>query len=736
MEQIELIQKAKSGDMEAFSEWMDLHSRGIEQFIIQNGYSETAGELTEVVFKRFFHKLPTIENEEQAEIEVFRLAVKLVAKPDLILSEESSLKFEEDELLHKAITRLKSGVKIPFVLAVFHKKSLDEIEEICACSKTEVQQAIKQAELLLASENLVKKTEFLAKSYNRVQFTFKKENVLNGKTEVEVPRVEKPKIGKKSLLIWVVGILLLVAIVTVPVVTSEEYRTSAAEKYIEKLSLSFESEIQKKYTKLGLVELDEKESDENMYMDTFGKETKSRFDILKNNLKRQIDRSHTIDKDKAEKEYNEILQQLELPSEMVAKLIENPLNEQEEESEKFIKRYIETYFAIQNQYYYVISQHEEEVGRALEAADFDSKKFLANKGTYSKELQNLINATEAQNIELQILPEMKYVVPVFMENGTAKKISDSLYEGVGGYMALVQSGNYYIVDADKPDLTNVYSDLLAVEETLLNAKRTDDLYRQLQSVFVSMFQVLTFGYEPNKRFGSDGKLKDEYRVMMKKVAKNEDKNSPSAFAMKRVIEFMEINEWKETEESYYLSYPLFDLIDQAREGKTESFVWPTLDFYQGYESGESVEENVGYQTGITERENPDYKAAVQKAYKALKTAGNSSVLMDAEPIVVLGVYLVANEQEDPGSMWILRSREKMEMTKKEYVDTWTKQTFELDNAEKIFAEKGANESNGVPLVPIQYELSGETIYDGWLKWNEESQSWEIEVAPERTVANE
>jgi phage anti-repressor protein len=615
---------------------------------------------------------------------------------------------------------------------------LDEIAEICGCSKAKVQQAIKQAELLLPSENLVKKVEFLAKSYNRVQLTFKKENVITLQAEEGgQPTVEKSKMGKKPLLIWVVGILLLVAIVTVPVVTSEEYGASKAEKYVETLSASFESEIQKKYTKLGLVELDEKESDEIMYMDTFGENARSRFSLLESNLKFKLTNGHRIDKDKTEQEYNEILQELELPSEMAAELIENPLIESEEESEEFIKRYIETYFAIQNQYYYVVSQHEEEVGKAVEAADFDSEKFLANKGTYSKELQNLINATEAQNIELYIIPENRYVLPVFMENGTAKKISESLYGNVGGYMALVQSGNFYIVDADNPDLNKVYSDLLAVEETLLNVKRTDDLYMQLKSVFVSMFQVLTFGYEPNKRFDVNGKLKDEYREIMMKVAKNENTNSPSAFAMKNVIEFMKTNDWKETEDSYYLTYPLFDLIDQARKGETESFAWPTVEMYKEMESGESIDEDqlVGYQEGVSETTNPDYIAAVQRTYKLLTTANNRRVLTDVEPIVILGVYLYANEQEDPGTMWLLRNRETMEMTKKEYVDTWEKQALELHGAEKIFAEKGANESNGVPLVPIQYELSGETIYDGWLKWNEDSQTWEIEIAPERTVVD-
>lgn len=737
MDSNELIQKAKLGDMGAFSEWMDKHSRRIELFIIQNGYRETAANLTAVVFNEFLNKLPTIESEEQGEVELFRLAVNLLAKPNVMVSEESILKFEEDELLHKAITHLKSDVKIPFVLAVFHKKSLDEIVALCGGSKAEVQQKIKQAELMLPSENLVKKVGFLEKSYNRVQLRFKKENVLKSKDEeVKLPFEKKTKMGKKTLLIWAIGILLLVAIVTVPVVTSEEYRTSSAEKYVEKLSASFEKEIQKKYDIVGLVELDETESNGN-YFEPFGKNARFQFSVLESNVKRQIDSGFVINKEKIENEYNEILQELELPSEMVARVIANPLLDSEEESEKFIKRYIDTYSSIQNQYYYVISQYEEELGKALETADFDREKFLSNKKTYPKELQNLINATEVQNIELQILPEMMYVLPVFMENGTAEKISESLYGNMGGYMALIQSPTYYYADVESLDLTKIYSDLLSVEETLMNSKEADDLYQQLKSVYVSMFEVLSLGYDPDKRFGSDGTLKDKYRTIMKTVAKNENTNSPSAFAMKRVIEFIETNEWKRIENSNYLSYPMYDLIDQAREGNLESFVWPTIEEYEEMYSDESIEEeSVGYQQGITEREDPDYKAAVLDAYQSIATYRNRDALINVKPIVVLGVYLLANEQEDPASMWLLHNRETVNMTKNEYVKSWKKQSFEIANAEIFYAEEEGNESNGVPLIPIQYELNGETIYDGWLKWNEDSQIWEIEIAPERMVENE
>ena len=154
-------------------------------------------------------------------------------------------------------------------------------------------------------------------------------------------------------------------------------------------------------------------------------------------------------------------------------------------------------------------------------------------------------------------------------------------------------------------------------------------------------------------------------------------------------------------------------------------------------SDESIEEeSVGYQQGITEREAPDYKAAVLDAYPSIATYRNRDALINVKPIVVLGVYLLANEQEDPASMWLLHNRETVNMTKNEYVKSWKKQSFEIANAEIFYAEEEGNESNGVPLIPIQYELNGETIYDGWLKWNEDSQIWEIEIAPERMVENE
>ncbi len=74
--------------------------------------------------------------------------------------------------------------------------------------------------------------------------------------------------------------------------------------------------------------------------------------------------------------------------------------------------------------------------------------------------------------------------------------------------------------------------------------------------------------------------------------------------------------------------------------------------------------------------NPEYIQEVETTYVKFTKGHRLNALVGVKPVVILGVYLYANEQEDPKTMWHLTNRESLSLTLKEYVTTWRKQEYQ------------------------------------------------------------
>ena len=119
----------------------------------------------------------------------------------------------------------------------------------------------------------------------------------------------------------------------------EEYQKSSVEKYVERIKVSFEKEVEKKFDELGFPETIEQ--DDYEFISGFADAPRSDFDAMIRRIERQLSRNEEIDKKEIKKEYKEILEQLQLPSEMAEQLIKNPLTNDKRKSEEFINLYVE-----------------------------------------------------------------------------------------------------------------------------------------------------------------------------------------------------------------------------------------------------------------------------------------------------------------------------------------------------------------------------------------------------------
>lgn len=710
------VKKVKNGDFVAFAEWMDIYSCDIERFAFQYGYSPgQAGEVAEDTFREIVQLMKTHVNEDSVQLDLYKIAIKKISSFGLISPIQSGiLAFEEDEQLHHQIVHLTSREKLAFILSQFHEMNDEEVAAIIGIPVEDTRLTLTAAYHQLEGGNLEKRLEFLDKSYRRIRPSFRKEMVFQGPVEslTEV-RIEKKSITKKALFSWIAGVILLIILLTISVVTSEEYKKSSDEKYLARLKTSFENEMATTFMTLGLVE--PKGEEQEFYRDMFGYDERQQLEKLTKKLQKQLTNNEKINRENVQKQYGEIMGNLEFPSEMVAKLLKKPLTDDRASSEAFIKTYITKVNWISDLYRVALYEDKGVITEKLENGTVDVEELLLKKNTYPEEIRTVLGAMGEQNIGLVNDSEWDYFHPIYLENEVGLAIRDSIHEDFRGYLTFLETNPFnYLAIQSGSTLQQTADYIIELESTLLVDQQEDQLYQNVLSYYNNVFYERFILNEDGRLTGSDGKLKKEYRLAWEKLA-DTGENSPVGYIMQQIVKEMEESDWKTSDRLERLEYHhLYDAVGFAKRGDLQLF------------SFESVIQERGNEVAVND---PEYVQEVEKTYVKFSKGHRLNALVGVKPVVILGVYLYANEQEDPKTMWYLSNRESLSLTLKEYVDTWKKQEYQIENADILVTEIGSNELNGVPLTPISYKHKDDFVYDGWIILDEGTETWLIETAP-------
>lgn len=720
MEESEWIEKVGNGDPVAFAEWMDIYSCDIERFAFQYGCSpEQAGEVAEDTFREVVQQMKTYVNEDGVQLELYKIAIKKFSDFELISPIPSSiLTFEEDEQLHHQIIQLTSEEKLALILSQFHGMNDEEVALIIGIPVDDARRRLTAAFDQLEGGNLEKRLGFLGKSYRRIRSSFRKEMVFQGPVEslIEV-RIEKKSMTKKALFSWIAGVSLLIILLTISVVTSEEYKRSSDEKYLARLKTSFENEMATKYMTLGLVE--PKGEEQEFYSDMFGYDERQQFEGVTKKIQEQLTNNEKINRKNVQEQYGEIMGNLELPSEMVAKLLKKPLSDDRASSEVFIKAYINKVNWISDLYRVALYEHKGVIIEKVENGTIDVEELLQKKNTYPEEIRTVLGTMGDQNIGLVKESEWDYFHPIYLENEVGLAIRDSIHEDFRGYLTFLGTNPFnYLAIQSGSTLQQTVDYIVELENTLLVDQQEDQLYQNVLGYYNNVFYDRFILNEDGRLTGSDGKLKKEYRLAWEKLA-NTGENSPSAYIMQQIVKEMEESDWETSDSLERLEYHhLYDAVGFAKRGDLQLF---TL---------ESVMQESDNEVAVN---NPEYIQEVERTYVKFTKGHRLNALVGVKPVVILGVYLYANEQEDPKTMWHLTNRESLSLTLKEYVTTWRKQEYQIEKADILVEEIGSNVLNGVPLTPISYEYKADFVYDGWLILDEGTGAWLIETAPKVIV---
>lgn len=711
MEESANVQQLLDGNQTAFEKWMESHCASIELFAIQyGGTRQQAAEVAEETFWQIYSDLGNLNSEEGLKYNLYRVASeKLRNHRRLDQGEQPFIPFEEDRHLHKLILQLEGKAKLSFILSRFHKMNDREIAKIVGISEDAAREAIAQAvqQLLIEieSELLDKRLEYLEKSYGRMSLSFRKDQVFAWpKQEPLKTSRKKKRTPKKVLLLWMVGLLALIAIIAVPVVTGEEYQKASAEKYIERLKDSFEGEIASRYATLGLKESTEEDQQNYFIFTPYGKEARQDFERMIEHEAFRLEETGKLDKKKLTKQYDAIIGQLALPSEMVEQLLNQPFTTDKEKSAEFIREYTKRVYDIQESYLSIFATHQQFSEDAMVDGTIQIERYLANKESYPEELQDALKRMEGQNLYLTALPQWSNVISAFSRNELSAQLKVSIHPDLVGYITHLESSTYISIPNSSRSYEEKMDDLAEIENTMLAHDEIELPYQSLRNYYSQLFYEMIMDNEINRIFGPDGKITEEVQTTWRKIA-SWGEESPSAYIMKRIVREMEASGWTNSEtQSHFTAYHLNYAFGLAKEEKLSTFEMKGI-----------LQPDQGFD--IVTFPNAIFDKYVEETYKRYSANYNSSVLLDVHPFIIFAMYYWANEQEDPVTMWHLYMPEDDPEPLETYLSEWEQEDFKLNELDGLLFDGDEYSVGSIGLIKGDttsfYVQLGKDENSGW-----------------------
>ena len=706
---VELFNQLKTGDREAFEKWMGDHSKKIEQLAVQYGCSSfQVQQVTEATFRELYKQLIELVDENQLRLFMYKIALKSIRKIKLPNDNENVLPFEEDQQLHEKIVNLNDEYKVTLLLSYFNGMTAKEIEFITGLPEKKVMNLIAESRKNLNrnQQQIEKQLQFLAKSYDRLRFPFTYETIFT-EAQVKSESIQKPKSSKKVLFSWIAGVVTLVTLITVSVVTGEEYQKSSVEKYVESLKVSFEKEVENKFDELGFPETIEQ--DDYEFTSGFSQNPRSNFDEMIRRFERQLSSNEKVDKKEIKKEYKVILEQLQLPSEMAEQLIKNPLTNDKRKSEEFINLYIEKLYSIQDSFYSIYYNHQEIIEGAIVNETIDIEKFMGKMDTYPEEVQKILIGLEKQNYYPVSIPNVAPFYPQYQSNELSKKIRNALHEDVGGYMTMLETHPFINFQGLTYSLDESIDYLIDMEKTLLATDQFEMQHGMLSDAYSTLFNILVIDEEMNEILDEHGTVKEEYHAAWERIG-NIGENSPAAHIMQKIVTEMKASDWQESKSYNNLDQNhIYSALSHAQENNLSNF---------------TIDEVIGFGTMTTSVQDAEYQLAVEELYVNFSHDHNLVTLQDANPLLIIGLYYYANELEDSETMWHLFNHEYIAVSLEDYVKDWTKKDSLLEQVETIFVDIDGS-INRSQRVPVGYEQDGTINYFAGMLFDSENNIWTI-----------
>jgi DNA-directed RNA polymerase specialized sigma24 family protein len=637
----ELIQKAKDGDYANLQEWIDMHSGKMIRFAFQYGLSlEEANEVTLDTYITLRNDLRRLDENNPLLLTLYKILLEKISRnhPTQPIP-ENALPFKEDTLLHMKIVELNAKYRIPFILSFYHDLNIDQISMITGGSALDVESAINTANELL-DENR-KSLELLKKSYNRLLLTFKADQVFGSMDQPVIKSEEKPSA-------WaIIGLFAFVIILI-------------------SLPLSFINNNEKPIVNAtdmdSFIELEERYRTERAKRQERLKLEDARFDQL--NFIRKADAKIMNIKDSMdlgeiprnlERKVENIIEDLKLPSEMVADLQQEPLHDSESASIEHAKVYKEKIEDLITMYNGIIWDNREAI-EAFEGGAQKASLLMLSREEFPSELQKGIDSMRTQSIQLCAKNNTLEINACYFRSTLHDQLGYLYHPSARSYIA-VMTYNYYLNNVNmvySPDW--IVQELIEMQQGILQINKDESYYNELVSYFASFFYEVMKGNDFINEMEEQGVVPIHYKQAWKNLGYIEEA-TPISYLVQPIVEEMELSDWQSSESWDGLTREsILEALNLAHEGKLEETMFgkmPTL-----------VSEKINLPNNL-------FTTKIENLYKEFKRNSDRTLFKELSPIYVVGVYDYANEMEDPKTMLKLLSFDNLDLHENEaHAEEW------------------------------------------------------------------
>ena len=623
MKEHELIRNARNGDYANLPEWIDRHSGKIIRFAFQYGLSlEEANEVTLDTYITLRNDLRSLEENAPLLLILYKILLEKLARynPTIPMT-ENAFPFKEDALLHTKIIELDHKHRVPFILSRFHDFNNEQISIIIGDSATNVDSTIQETNELLGVDG--KSLEFLKKSYNRLLITFKAEQIF-GSTEQPVVKSKKKSKGWTILGALAVVILLI------------------------SLPLSFPNKKEKSIVNAtdmeSFLEMEEKYKTERTKRQEMLKFEDVRFDQL-NFIRTADEKMKTLKKsmdggeipENVEKKVNNIIEELKLPSEMVAEIKgEESLYDDETASIEHAVIYKEKIEDLITMYNGIIWDNREAIEQ-FEGGAQKASSLMLSRAELPSELQLAIDTMRNQSIQLCAKNNTFEINACYYRSTIHDQLSYLYYHSVSAYVGMM-TYDYYVNNVNMVYSPGWISEQLSgMQQAIIQISKDEIYYKELESNFVSFFYEIMKGKDLIKEMEAQGIVPTTYQEAWGTFNYQEETSAlPISYLIQPIIEEMEASDWQKSESWDRLTREsILDALKLAQEGKLDEIMFgkmPTL-----------VSEKI-------DLPNKKFTSKIEKLYEEFKQTYDRTIFKGLSPIYVVGVYDYANEMEDPKSM--------------------------------------------------------------------------------------
>ncbi|MFS0688929.1 hypothetical protein AB1K89_06775 [Sporosarcina sp. 179-K 8C2 HS] len=519
----------------------------------------------------------------------------------------------------------------------------------------------------MANDNFEKRMEFLKKSYEHVPSSFDQDEVFRmiDQEKAPQPKEQKPSKGgiRQTFTIWAMGFasIFILGLIGTGYIFDQKQKTeenivdsAELDDYIEELKAKYEVEKEKRREMLKM--------DEEHFEQYVGSTTMALLSIESyvKNVKQYENAKEIL-----LNQYTQAIEELKLPSEMIEDLKRNPLTDNEAGSIDFIATYREkvknllfVYGTINSQNYDAIKEFE--VSPSVDKVEI----IMLTSKSFPEQLQNMINTMREQSFRLETDKYLGEIGPRYYESHLHQELNSNLHTHTFGYREMLIYEPYMFGGIlDHPPLQSS-SMMRDMEYTLMNVEQDSTLYPILKRYYSRLFNQLLKGSDQTKIFDADGVLLPEYQEAWRNMAGG-GQATPMRYILDPIIKEMEASGWRKSASWDALdNYELEKALVLYRGGVLEEYMYG---------------ERPDFRDVTIQLPDASFKSEVQDLYEDFKKTYDKSLLKGVSPVHVLAMFDLANELDDPETMYYLTNENHLkydetglEYTLEMYVENWRK----------------------------------------------------------------